>query len=405
MQKVYLVSAKRTALGSFLGSLSGMHPAQYGSKVVKTMLEETKVDPSKIDEVQVGNILPAGLGMNIARQISLGADIPNTVPAYTVNMVCGSGMKTIINAFVAIQHGIHNLIIAGGAESMSTAPYLIPGKTRKGIKMGGYQVKDHMLDDSLTDVFSDIHMGVTAENIVAKYNLTREQQDTFAMTSQERARKARDGGRFKDEIVPIEVKTRKETYTFDYDEHINDTTSFEKLSKLRPAFKKDGSVTAGSSSGISDGASFVMLASEKMVKEYNLEPLAEVVGVGQGGVDPNYMGLGPVPAIKQALEHTKLDFKDMELMELNEAFAAQSLGVFEDLKKSYGETEESLMERTNVNGGAIALGHPVGASGNRITVTLVHEMKKRGVRYGLASLCIGGGMGTAVVLKNMEESK
>ncbi|MGM0435995.1 MAG: acetyl-CoA C-acetyltransferase [Bacillota bacterium] len=405
MQKVYLVSARRTAIGTFMGSLSGLHPAVYGSKVVKTILEETKVDPNDIDELQIGNVLPAGLGMNLARQISIGAGIPETVPAYGINMVCGSGMKTIMNAFVSIQHGINNLVIAGGAESMSKAPYLLPDKTRKGIKMGSFEVKDHMLYDALTDVFGNMHMGITAENIVDKYKLTREAQDTFAITSQERARKARDEGRFDDEIVPIEVKTRKETFTFDKDEHINDRTTLEKLGTLRPAFKKDGSVTAGSSSGINDGASFVMLASEAMVEKHNLTPLAEVVGVGQGGVDPNYMGLGPVPAIQKALEHTKLNFSDMNLMELNEAFAAQSLGVFEDLKKAYGETEESLMKRTNVNGGAIALGHPVGASGNRITVTLIHEMKKRGVRYGLASLCIGGGMGTAVVLKNMEESK
>jgi acetyl-CoA C-acetyltransferase len=404
MQKVYLVSAKRTAIGTFMGSLSGIHPVQYGSKVLKEILEDTKVDPSEIDEVQLGNVLPAGLGMNLARQISIGAGIPNSVPAYAINMVCGSGMKTIMNAFVAIQHGIHNLVIAGGADSMSSAPYLLPGKTRKGMKMGNFEVKDHMLYDALTDVFGNMHMGITAENIVAKYNISREAQDTFSITSQERARKARDEGRFKDEIVPIEVKSRKSTFMFDADEHINDTTTYEKLSSLRPAFKKDGSVTAGSSSGINDGASFVMLASEAMVKKYDLKPLAEVVGVGQGGVDPNYMGLGPVPAIEQALKHTKLKFSDMELIELNEAFAAQSLGVFEDLKEAYGETEESLMKRTNVNGGAIALGHPVGASGNRITVTLVHEMKKRGVRYGLSSLCIGGGMGTAVVLKNMEES-
>ena len=404
MQKVYLVSAKRTAIGTFMGSLSGIHPVQYGSKVLKEILEDTKVDPSEIDEVQLGNFLPAGLGMNLARQISIGAGIPNSVPAYAINMVCGSGMKTIMNAFVAIQHGIHNLVIAGGADSMSSAPYLLPGKTRKGMKMGNFEVKDHMLYDALTDVFGNMHMGITAENIVAKYNISREAQDTFSITSQERARKARDEGRFKDEIVPIEVKSRKSTFMFDADEHINDTTTYEKLSSLRPAFKKDGSVTAGSSSGINDGASFVMLASEAMVKKYDLKPLAEVVGVGQGGVDPNYMGLGPVPAIEQVLKHTKLKFSDMELIELNEAFAAQSLGVFEDLKEAYGETEESLMKRTNVNGGAIALGHPVGASGNRITVTLVHEMKKRGVRYGLSSLCIGGGMGTAVVLKNMEES-
>ena len=405
VQKVYVVSAKRTAIGSFMGSLSQTHPADFGSDVVKAMLEETKVDPARIDEVQVGNILPAGLGMNLARQISLKAGIPKTVPAYAINMVCGSGMKTLMNAFTAIQSGTQNLVIAGGAESMSMAPYLIPGKARKGIKMGAFETQDHMLHEALTDVFSGTHMGVTAENIAERYNLTREAQDDFAFISQERARKARDEGRFQDEIVPVGVKTRKETITFDKDEYINDSTNPEKLSKLRPAFKKDGTVTAGTSSGINDGASFMMLASEAMVKEFGLTPLAEVVGVGQGGVDPDFMGLGPVPAIDMAIKNTKLSFNDIGLLELNEAFAAQSLGVFENLKETYNETYESLLERTNVNGGAIALGHPVGASGNRITVTLLHEMIKRGTTYGLASLCIGGGMGTAIVLKRMEDSQ
>lgn len=404
MQKVYLVSAKRTAIGSFLGTLSQMHPAEYGSEVVRTMIEETGIDASKVDEVQVGNILPAGLGMNLARQISIKAGLPETVPAYAINMVCGSGMKTVMNGYVNIRSGMQNLVIAGGAESMSMAPYLIPGKSRKGMKMGAFETKDHMLNEALTDVFGNMHMGVTAENIATRYSLSREAQDRFAFTSQERARKARDAGRFDDEIVPIDVRMRKETVTFDKDEYINDSTNPEKLAKLRPAFAKDGTVTAGTSSGINDGASFMMLASESMVKEAGLTPIAEIVGIGQGGVDPNYMGMGPVPAIDMAMKETGLSFKDIELIELNEAFAAQSLGVFEELKKAYGETEESLLERTNVNGGAIALGHPVGASGNRITVTLVHEMKKRGATYGLASLCIGGGMGTAIVLKRMEES-
>ena len=401
MKKVYIVSAKRTPIGAFMGSLSTMHPADFGAEVVKAILDETKVDPAKIDEVIVGNILPAGLGQGVARQVSIKAGIPTTVPAYAVNMVCGSGMKTIMNAYTSIQAGMQELVIAGGTESMSKAPYILPDRTRQGIKMGGFMVKDHMIDDALTDAFNPIHMGITAENIVEKYGLTRDEQDQFAITSQERAIKAVDDDRFKDEIVPITVKERKGEFVFDKDEYPNRKTSFEKLNSLRPAFKKDGSVTAGNSSGINDGASFMMIASEEAVKKYDLKPLAEIVGVGQGGVDPNYMGLGPVPAIDHALKNTDLSFKDMELLELNEAFAAQSLGVMKDLETAYDVKLEEMFNYTNVNGGAIALGHPVGASGNRITVTLVHEMIKRNNQLGLASLCIGGGMGTAVILRRV----
>lgn len=382
-----------------MGSLAAMHPAEYGSEVIKSMLEDTEVPGSAFDEVIVGNILPAGLGMNVARQVSLEAGIPVKVPAYAVNMVCGSGMKSVINAYTNIKAGMSNLVLAGGVESMSGAPYLIPGKARSGIKMGDFKAKDHMLYDALTDVFNDYHMGVTAENIVERYGLTRQAQDAFSAESQRRAKIAQENGRFDDEIVPITVKQRKGEFVFDKDEHINLNTSEEKLSKLRPAFKKDGSVTAGSSSGINDGASFMMIASEEAVDKHNLTPLAEIISVGQGGVDPEVMGLGPVPAINQAMEHSSISFKDIGLIELNEAFAAQSLGVFQDLEKAYGVKTGDMLEYTNVNGGAIALGHPVGASGNRITVTLVHEMLKRRETYGLASLCIGGGMGTAVILK------
>ncbi len=402
MKKVYVVSAKRTAIGKFMGSLSDMHPADYGADVVKSMIQETGVPEDAFDEVIVGNILPAGLGQGIARQISVKAGIPVGIPAYTVNMVCGSGMKTVINAFTSIQAGMHDMIIAGGVESMSKAPYLLPDKTRKGIKMGGFAVKDHMIDDALTDAFKPIHMGITAENIVEKFGLSREEQDAFAAESQRRAANATDNGRFKEEIVPITIKSRRGDFVFETDEHINRNSNEENLAKLRPAFKKDGSVTAGNSSGINDGASFMMIASEEAVEKYNLKPLAEIVGVGQGGVEPDYMGLGPVPAIGAALRHSGLSFGDMELLELNEAFAAQSLGVLKELEEAYGEALEKIVERTNVNGGAIALGHPVGASANRITVTLLHEMIKRKNSYGLASLCIGGGMGTAIILKRTE---
>ncbi|MFW5894570.1 MAG: acetyl-CoA C-acetyltransferase [Bacillota bacterium] len=402
MKKVYVVSAKRTAIGKFLGSLADTHPAEYGAEVIKAMLDETQVPKDAFDEVIVGNILPAGLGMNIARQVSLGAGIPVDVPAYAVNMVCGSGMKSVINAYTNIKAGMSDLVLAGGVESMSGAPYLIPGKARKGIKMGGFETKDHMLYDALTDVFNNYHMGVTAENIVEKYGLTREEQDAFSAESQRRAKKAQENGKFDDEIVPITIKHRKGEFVFDQDEHLNPTTNEEKLAKLRPAFKKDGSVTAGSSSGINDGASFMMIASEEAVEKYDLTPILEIESVGQGGVAPEVMGLGPVPAINQAMKRSSIDFKAIGLIELNEAFAAQSLGVFKDLEKAYDVQTDDLLKYTNVNGGAIALGHPVGASGNRIIVTLAHEMLKRKEQYGLASLCIGGGMGTAVVLKSLQ---
>ena len=402
MKKVFVVAAKRTAIGSFLGSLSTVHPADFGADVVKNILVETKVPKEAIDEVIVGNILPAGLGQGVARQVAIKAGLPETIPAYSLNMVCGSGMKSIITAYNNIRAGWHHLVIAGGTESMSKAPYILPDKTRAGIKMGGFTVKDHMIDDALMDAYDDIHMGITAENIVDKHSITREEQDAFSFASQQKAIGAVDSGRFKDEIVPVEVKSRKETIIFDTDEYPNRRTTLEKLGSLRAAFKKDGSVTAGNASGINDGASFVLVASEEAVKKYNLTPLVEIVGIGQGGVDPTVMGLGPVPAIRAALEYANISLNQMDLLELNEAFAAQSIGVVKELAAEHKMDEQSIYDRTNVNGGAIALGHPVGASGNRITVTLIHEMKKQNVTFGLASLCIGGGMGTAVILKNVE---
>jgi acetyl-CoA C-acetyltransferase len=398
-KKVFIVGAKRSPIGSFLGTLKDVHPRDMGSQVLKALLEETKVPVDKISEVVIGNILPANIGQGIARQISITAGIPETVPAYSLNMVCGSGMKAIMNAYVGIQAGFSNLVVAGGVESMSGAPFMLSGKTRSGNKMGNLEMVDHMLNDALTDAFGNMHMGITAENIVAKHSLTREEQDKFAYESQQKAINAVDSGRFKDEIVPIVIKTRKGEIVFENDEYPNRTTTPEILAKLRPAFIKDGSVTAGNSSGINDGASFTIIASEEMVKKYNLPVLAEIVAVGQGGVDPNYMGLGPVPAIRNLLSTYDLKLQDMELLELNEAFAAQSLGVVKELSEEYGMKEEEILSRTNPNGGAIALGHPVGVSGNRIVVTLLHEMIKQDKHLGLASLCIGGGMGTALVIK------
>ena len=399
MKKTYVISAKRSAIGSFLGSLTTVSPLDLGTTVVKALLEDAKVPPENVDELICGNVLGAGLGQNIARQILLEAGIPETVCAHSVNMVCGSGLRTVMEGVMSIQTGFNDIVIAGGVESMSGAPYLIPANTRTGNKMGDFKVTDHMIYDALTDAKHKIHMGVTAENIAKKYNITREMQDEFAYASQQKAIAAVDGGRFKDEIVPVEVKLRKETVIFDTDEHPNRKSTPEKLAKLRPAFIKDGTVTAGNASGINDGASFVLLASEEAVEKYNLTPICEIIGIGQGGVDPLTMGLGPTPAIRNALNYADLKLQDIELVELNEAFAAQSLGVIHELVEEHGIDREEFMAKTNVNGGAIALGHPVGASGNRILVSLIHEMVKRDVKLGLASLCIGGGQGTAVIVK------
>jgi acetyl-CoA C-acetyltransferase len=316
-------------------------------------------------------------------------------------MICGSGMKSIITAVNNIKAGEAELILAGGTETMSGAPYLLPASVRNGIKMGDFKAVDHMVLDGLTDAINDYHMGITAENIAEKYNISREEQDAFAFASQQKAGKAIDDGKFKDEIVPVEIVTRRETNIFDTDEFVNRTTSPEKLAKLRPAFKKDGSVTAGNSSGINDGASFVLVASEEAVKKYGLTPMVEIVAVGQGGVDPAFMGMGPVPAIAKALKKANLNLSDMEVVELNEAFAAQSLGVMKQLSEDHKVDAAWFDAHCNLNGGAIAIGHPIGASGNRITVSLIYEMKRSGKKLGLASLCIGGGMGTALILRNV----
>jgi len=402
MNKVFIVGAKRSAIGSFMGVLGQVHPAEFGSQILKTLLKETAINVNEIDEVLVGNILPAGLGQGIARQVSIKSGVPVSIPAYAVSMACGSGMKTVMNAYTSIALGMHQLVVAGGVESMSYAPFLVPGTTRSGVKMGDQVMKDHMIYDALTDAFDGQHMGVTAERIVEKYGISRQEQDAFAWNSQQKAAKAQDSGKFKDEILPVIISSRKGDIVFDQDEYINRSTNLEKLSTLRPAFKKDGSVTAGNASGINDGASFVILASEDYIKKNNLKPIAEIIGIGQGGVDPSIMGLGPTPAIINALKMANLTLSDMNLIELNEAFAAQSLGVIKELTDEFSLTKEEILARTNLNGGAIALGHPVGASGNRILVTLLYQMLKNpDMKLGLASLCIGGGMGTAVVLKKV----
>lgn len=399
--KVYIVAAKRTAIGKFGGALANMHPADMAAEVIKKIIDETHIDPAKIDEVIVGNILSAGQKQGIARQAAIKAGIPQEVPAWGLNMICGSGMKTIITAFNNIRAGEAELILAGGTENMSSSCYVLPASIRNGVKMGDFKAVDTMILDGLTDAFSGQHMGITAENIAEKLNINRQQQDEFAYNSQKKAATAIDNGKFAQEIVPIVFTTKKETVTFDTDEFVNRTTNPEKLGGLRAAFKGDGTVTAGNASGINDGASFVLVASENAVKEFNLTPLVEIVAVGQGGVDPNVMGLGPVPAIRKALKKANLSLRDINILELNEAFAAQSIGVIKELSQEHNLPEQWFEENCNVNGGAIALGHPIGASGNRITVSLIHEMKRTNKQLGLASLCIGGGMGTAVILKNV----
>lgn len=400
MKKAYIVAAKRTPIGKFLGGLANKTAAELGAVVIKEILEETKIDPMSIDEVIVGNVLMAGQAQGVARQASVKAGIPFDVPATGINMICGSGMKSVMIAYTAIIAGEANAIIAGGAESMSGAGFVLPSSQRTGSKMGHVNVVDHMIMDGLTDAFNGYHMGVTAENIAKKYNISREAQDAFSFASQQKAISAIDNGKFKDEIVPVEVVTRKETFVIDTDEFPNRKSTPEKLASLRPAFDKEGTVTAGNASGINDGASFVFVVSEEYAKENNLTPLAEIVAVGQGGVDAAIMGMGPVPAIANGLRKANMKLQDIEIIELNEAFAAQSLGVIKKLIEDHGVTQEWIDEHVNPNGGAIALGHPIGASGNRILVSLIYEMLKSGKEYGLASLCIGGGMGTAMIIKS-----
>lgn len=401
MKKVYITAAKRSAVGSFLGGLSSLSPGQLGAHVAKSVLEETNLSGVELDEVIVGNILSSGQKQGVGRQVSILAGIPQEVPAWSINILCGSGLKSVMLAAQMIGSGTHSLILAGGTESMSQAPYVVPSTVRNGVKMGNLQLIDTMITDALTDAFHDIHMGVTAENIAEKYNISREEQDRFAFESQQRAIKACDSGKFVKQITPIEIKTKKEFFIMNKDEYINRSTNLEKLAKLRPAFKKDGSVTAGNSSGINDGSAFLLLADEEAVNKYHLTPLVEIVGMGTSGVDPSYMGLGPTPAISRALNHSKLELKDIDLIELNEAFAAQSLGVIKELIHTYGLNRAWFDERTNINGGAIAIGHPVGASGARVLTTLIYEILDSKRTHGLASLCIGGGMGVALIVKRV----
>lgn len=390
MRKTVVVAAKRSAVGSFGGQFKDVSAVELGVQVLKSVLKEINLDPTMVDEVILGNVVGAGLGQNVARQVSIHAGIPDTVPAFTVNKVCGSGMKSVTLASAMIALGDADIVVAGGTENMSQIPYIMRD-ARWGARMGDKSIVDLMVHDGLYDIFNGYHMGLTAENLADQWNLSREEQDAFAAQSQNRAEHAMNSGRFDAEIVPIMVPQRKkDPLAITKDEFPRAGVTQEGLAKLKPAFKKDGSVTAANSSGINDGAAIIILMSEDKAKELGLTPLATLVNYASGGVDPAIMGYGPVPAIKKALSKAHWDMKDVELLELNEAFAAQSLSVFKGLAEDGIIVDPAI---TNVNGGAIAIGHPIGCSGARIIVTLLHEMQKRGNKKGLASLCIGGGMG------------
>ncbi len=390
MKEVVIVSAVRTAVGAFGGSLKDVTPAELGAIVIKEALNKIELAPEKVDEVLLGSVLQSGYGQGVARQAWIKNGYPVEVPCSTVNMICGSGLKTVSMGVQSIQTGTNDIVIAGGTENMSMSPYLIKSG-RWGQRMGNGEFYDTMVMDGLWDAFNNYHMGITAENIAEKWQITREQQDQLAFESQSKAAAARDAGRFKDEIAPVYIPQRKgEPICFDTDEYIKET-SLEKLAKLRPAFKKEGTVTAGNASGINDGASCVVLMSREKAEALGLTPLCTVVSHASAGVDPSIMGIGPVPATKKALERASLKVEDLDLVEANEAFAAQALAVGKELGFN--------PEKVNVNGGAIAIGHPIGASGNRILVTLIHELIKRDGKYGLATLCIGGGMGEALIVK------
>ena len=402
MEKVYIVSAKRTPIGAFGGSLKNISAGDLAAVAIKAVLSEGNVQASAVDEVIVGNVIGAGQGMNIGRQAAVYAGIPESTPAYTLNMVCGSGMKTVMDAVSHIRSGDGDIIVAAGVEVMSQIPFTVPSQVRDGQRMGNMTLTDLLINDGLTDVFNQYHMGVTAENVVKEVGLTREQQDRYALESQKKAVAAIEAGKFVDEIVPVEVKQRREIVSFDTDEYPKVNATLEALEKLRPAFNKEGSVTAGNASGINDGASAVVLASESAVEKHNLRPIAEVVGYAQAGIDPKIMGLGPVPAVTKALYKAQLNAKDIDVYELNEAFAGQALGVIHQLAEEHDLPITAILDKANKNGGAIALGHPLGASGNRILVTLIHELNRSNGQYGVASLCVGGGMGTAVIVKSVE---
>lgn len=391
MKRVVIASAARTPIGSFGGVFKSVSAVDLGVTAAKEAIKRAKIEPSMINEVYLGNVLGAGLGQNVARQVSLGAGIPIEVPALTINMVCGSGLRTVSMAAQLIANGDNDIILCGGTESMTNAPYLLPN-TRWGNRMGDGKIVDYMVNDGLFDVFNKYHMGITAENIAEQYGITKEEQDQFAVGSQNKAEAAQKSNRFAEEIVPVVIPQRKgDPIVVDTDEFPRHGTTIEKISKVPAAFKKDGTVTAGNASGINDSAAILILMSKDKADELGIEYLAEIAGYASAGVDPKVMGLGPIPASKKALAKANWTVDDLDLIEANEAFAAQAIAVVRDLGLN--------TDIVNVNGGAIALGHPIGASGARILITLLYEMKKRDAKKGLATLCIGGGMGTAIVVQ------
>ncbi|MBV4546450.1 acetyl-CoA C-acetyltransferase [Pseudomonas triticicola] len=393
MQDVVIVAATRTAIGSFQGSLANVSAVDLGAAVIRQLLEQTGLDGAQVDEVIMGQVLTAGAGQNPARQAAIKAGLPHAVPAMTLNKVCGSGLKALHLGAQAIRCGDAEVVIAGGQENMSLSNYIMPG-ARTGLRMGHAQIVDTMISDGLWDAFNDYHMGITAENLVDKYEISREQQDAFAAASQQKAAAAIEAGRFVDEITPILIPQRKgDPVAFKVDEQPRGDTSAESLAKLRPAFKKDGSVTAGNASSLNDGAAAVILMSAEKAKSLGLPVLAKIAAYANAGVDPAIMGIGPVSATRRCLDKAGWNIDQLDLIEANEAFAAQSLAVAKDLQWD--------LDKVNVNGGAIALGHPIGASGCRVLVTLLHEMLKRDAKKGLATLCIGGGQGVALALERV----
>lgn len=391
MRNVVIASAVRTPVGSFGGALKPLSGIELGVVAAKEAIKRAGIDPATIDEVILGNVLQTSLGQNPARQVAINAGIPKEVPAMTINKVCGSGLRAVSLAAQLIKAGDAEIVLAGGTESMTNSPYVLPNM-RYGARMGDTTAIDVMIKDGLTDAFNNYHMGITAENINDQWGQTREQQDQFAVASQNKAEAAQKAGKFDDEIVAVEIKDRKGNVTvIDKDEYIKYGQTMESLGKLKPAFKKDGSVTAGNASGINDGAACLIVMSEDKAKELGIEPLAKIVSYASAGVDPTIMGIGPVPASTKALEKAGLKIEDIDLVEANEAFAAQSCAVVKDLKLD--------PEKTNVNGGAIAIGHPIGASGARILTTLLYELKRSGKKRGLATLCIGGGQGTTLIVE------
>ena len=391
MREVVIVSAARTPIGSFGGTLKDVPTRTLGAIAVKEAIKRAGIKPEQVDEVVMGCVLQGALGQNIARQISLDAGVPKEVPALTINKVCGSGLRAISLAAQMIKAGDADIVVAGGAENMSKTAYALP-TGRYGARMNNAQIVDMMVNDGLTDAFNNYHMGITAENIAEQWGITREQLDEFAVISQNRAEEAIKAGKFKDEIVPVEIPQKKgEPLVFDTDEFPKFGTTIDKVAKLKPAFKKDGVVTAANASGINDAGAAVVVMSKEKADELGIKPICTIKSYASAGVDPTIMGIGPVPASEKALKKAGLTIKDIDLVEANEAFAAQSLAVRTDLGLD--------PEKTNVNGGAIAIGHPIGASGARILVTLLHEMKRRDAKHGLATLCIGGGMGTALIVK------